>query len=443
MPIPLSASDVITVLDNKAKELAALYPALGLGLAGEVGTGAAIAGNSNKAIQGDGSTQYGLSNAELKAALVNGGNTTVQRLRWDTLFQQIGGYAVKALDAQVLASVPAGWTLSGAGSLHLLNNWLLRINAAHAGVPATPAAAGTLTATTSSAGAMPVTSAGNAPRIVHTLGGTNEWDESQPSPEATQVALTGTQNGYSYQIAGVVPAGVTWVKTYRGYLAGTAGIYYYDQKVTVTPGSAYPPILLTQSDSALLTLWTPPAWLSCLLRPEAAAIIALSYAPTGQTGIPAGQPLPVTAANMANPANVLLGPANGFLGIGNNTTPQGAQFGTHVVGSAFVPGAIGTANNAPTGLQGFAGALGLRARVTSPLDVAGTLTASYSYYDASHGFGNVQTATSAAVAFSGTAVGSLAVPVIPAGRLVISMSGDGAAGQSSGAWLWEAAPIRP
>ena len=443
MALPISASDAIIVLDNKAKELASIYAALGLGLAGEVGTASAIAAGTIKAIQGDGSTAYGLANADLKAALANGCNTTVQRLRWDALFQQIGGFAVKVLDAQIKASLPAGWTLAGPGSLHLLNSWLLRINGAHAATPATPAAAGTLTATTSAAGAMPLALAANAPRVVHTLGGTNEWDESLPSPEAAQVALTATQNGYSYQIAGPVPAGINWIKTYRGFFLGVAGVYYFDQKVTVTPGAAYPAVLITQPDAALLTGWTSPSWLSCVLRPEAAAIIALTYAVAGQIGVPVGQALPISAINMVDPANVLVGPSNAFLGLGNNTAPQGAQFGSRTIGSAFAVGALSQSNNAATGVQGFAGAIGLRARVTAALDVAGTIACTYSYYDAAHGFGNVQTATTAAAAFSGTAIGSLAVMVIPAGRLVIAITADTPTGQASGSYVWEAAPIRP
>jgi hypothetical protein len=442
MAIPVAATDVITILDSKSKELASIYTALGLGLAGEVGTAAATVALSNKSILGNGSAAFpGIANAELKASLSAVLSTTVQRLRWDTLFQGIGGAAVKALDAQVLATVPAGWTLTGPGSPHPLNNYLLRANGAHAGAPAAPAAAGTLTGTTTAAGAMPLTTAGNAPRFVHTLVGANEWDESLPSAEATQVALTGSMNAYSYQIGGNVPAGVTAVKLYRGYFLGGVGFYYLDQKVAVTATAAFPALVATQSDAALNAGWSPPAWLSCLLRPEAAALVALAYAITGQTGIPVGQPMPIVAANMTNPANVLLGPSNGFLGLGNPV--QGAQFGLRIVGSAFASGVISTLNNAPTGIQGFAGAIGLQARVTTPLDAAGTLSMTYAYYDAAHGYGNVQTATTAAVAFSGTGVGSLAVPVIPAGRLVISVSADAPTGQTSGAWIWEATSVRP
>lgn len=444
--IPLIASDVITVLDAYAREFAAAYPGLGLGLVGEVGTAAVAAINGKAQMLGgigaDGVTSYpGISNTDLKAALASGADVAIQQLRADALFQRLARSPIASLDNQVLTSLPAGWALSSPSSVHYINNWLLRVNAAHTGVPATPAAAGVLTATSTAGGAMPLTSAGSAPRVLHTLIGANEWDESQPSPEATQVAITGSQNGYTYQIAGLVPAGVTYVKVYRSFFNAAGAPYGYDQKVAVTPESAYPPIYLTQRDFSLQTQWNPPVWLSCMQRPEAAVISALAYALAGLSGIRAGQPLTLLAPNMMSPANVLLGPSNAFLGLGN--TVQGGQFGARTIGSAYVAGAISTANNAPTGVQGFAGAIGLQARVTSAIDAAGTIQATYTYYDAAHGYGNAQTATTSAVAFSGTAPGSLAVPVVPAGRLVVGIPSDNPAGQTSGAYIWEAAPIRP
>jgi hypothetical protein len=446
MAIPLIASDVLTTLDAYAVELAAAYPGLGLGLLGESGTAAAAAINGKAKILGgvgnDGVTVYpGIRNNDVKAQLALPLDAAIQQLRYDAVFQRVGRAPAAVLDTQVVTSLPTGWILSSPAGLHYLNNWLLRANAAHTGVPAAPAAAGVLTATSTAAGAMPLTSAPNAPRVLHTLVGANEWDESLPSAEATQVALTGTSNGFTYQIAGLVPAGTNYVKVYRSLFAAAGAPYGYDQRVPVTPGAAFPPILLVQSDPSLLMNWNPPSWLSCLIRPEAAVLIALAYSLGGLTGIRSGVPLMLLANNMVTPANVLLGPSNGFLGLGNQV--QGAQFGSRTIGSAYVPGAISNTNNAATGVQGFAGAIGLQARVTAPLDAAGTISATYSYYDAAHGYGVAQSATTTAVAFSGTAVGSLAVMAIPDGRLVISVSADTPSGQTSGGYVWEAAPIRP
>jgi len=441
MAIPLIVGDAITILDGYAKELAAVYPSLGIGKTGEVGTGASLAIAGKKAILGD-DTVMGIGNNDLKASLANALDGAIQGLRFDTLFQRIARSVISTLDTQIKNSLPSGWTLSSRGSLHYLDNWLLRANAAHTGVPATPAAAGVLAATTTSAGSMPLTISGNAPRILHTLSGANRWDESLPSAEATQVALVGSQNSYTYQIAGNVPAGVYFITVYRSLFASAGAPYGYDQQIAVTPGSPYPAISVVQSDASLVMKWNPPSWLSCPQRPEAAAIMALAYALSGASGIEAGVPLALLAGNMMSPANVLLGPSDGFLGLGN--TVQGGQFGGRTIGSAYVPGVISTANNAGTGVQGFTGAIGLQARVTSALDVAGTISATYTYYDAAHGYGVAQgPATTTAVAFPGVGVGSKAVMVIPAGRLVLSVSADTPSGQSSGSYVWEATPIRP
>lgn len=440
MAIPITATDVLTILDAYAKELAAAFPALGLGKSGETGTAAAAAIAAKTAILGN-DTTFGIGNNDLKSTLTRALDGAIQTLRYDTLFQNLARGIVSVLDTQIKNSLPTGWALTAPGSLHYLDNWLLRANGAHSATPATPAAAGVLTATTTSAGAMPLTSAGSAPRVLHTLVKSNRWDESLPSAEATQVALTGSQNGYTYQIPSNVPSGIYYVNVYRSAFGSAGAPYGYDQTVAVTPGATYPAISVVQADSSLQMKWNPPSWLSCMQRPEAAALVALAYALAGFGGIQEGVPLALLAGNMLTPANVLLGPATGFLGLGNQ--PQTAWFGSRTIGSSYVQGTLSTANNAPTSVQGYAGAIGLQARVTSALNAAGTIQCTYNYYDSAHGFGSAQSATTTAVAFSGTGAGSLAVPVIPSGRLIIGIPTDNPAGQSSGAYVWEAAPIRP
>lgn len=447
-----SAAQLITEFDQIGAVLENCYGTLGLGIAGETGTTAAQVAIARAAIVGDGTSgNPGLGNilGQNLAAPLDG---MAGYLRWDALFSRLGNQPVRLADDQIRNNVPSGWLLTDDTNIHYLNNHLLRMNAAHTGVPTTPTVTPTLAATTG--GALPNFTSGNCPRIVYTFCGVAEYDESLPSSPATGVACSGGNNALTVTIpgGGNVPAGVTLIKVYRGYVAGGVGIWYYDQKIAVTAGQPYAsyPITCTQPDSSLKNDTSPPVWISCLFKPPAACMVALAYSVTGGgnsflsliPGAPLpGVPLPLLAANMLTPQNVAFGPSNGFLGLGNNYAPQGAVFGTTVIGTGFTAGTLQAVNNAAAGLQGFGGTTLLRCRITAVCNAAPTVLIAYNYYDAAHGYGSVQTATIGGT-FSSAAVGTVLNLAVPAGRLVIAATGDTPSGAASGTYVTESQAIR-
>lgn len=432
----LTAAQIITETDGWAAVLATCYSALGLGVPGENGTASAAANALKTLTVGDGtSSNPGLGNiyAQNISPSLDG---VLNGIRWDSLIARLFRTLVSAADAQILQNVPSGWTFTSSTYPHLLNNQLLRSNAAHTGVPGTPATAGTLTSTNVAGGALPVVVSGSAPRVVHTLVGTNKWDESLPCPEATQVAIAGNNNSYTYQVAGTVPVGVTALNLYRGLVGGVAGTYYLDQTIVVTPGSAYPAVIISKPDSTLRQDWLPPAWLSCLIKPETSAIIGLAYSTQGFQ-VTSGPNF--TAANMVTPQNTALNPGSLFQGRGN---PSGSQiFGTTVIGTGFTPGSFPTVNNATNGVQGFAGTTKLQCRVTSVMNANAGVSLTYSYYDAAHGFGTAQTATITGT-FGAATVGTVLTLSVPAGRLVYAVTADSPSIAASGTYVIEAQSIR-
>jgi hypothetical protein len=438
-----NAAQMTTYFDALSTLFAGQFATIGLGGATESGTLAALAQYARKKVLGDGSVAFpGLGNAAWQAAVRPYFDALVSTLRYDALFAAKCRAMVTTLDGLILNNLPAGWKFIAPGGLtHALDANLTRINGSY-NAPATPTAAGTLTAINSAAGALPLTTAGSAPRVAHTLVGAYDYSESLPSPEATQVAIAAPSNAYSYQIAGSVPAGVKKVRLYRGAFAGASGgPYFWDQDVAVTAGSAYPALLVQQADAQLRLDWNPPAWLSALMTPEAALIIALAYATASVQPGAMGSPLQLQANGMLAPTNVALSPSNAFLGLGNPA--QSGQFGARTLGSAYTPYGFQTANNAAANVQGFAGGVGLQARVTTLLNGTLTVTPTYTYYDAAHGWGSPQTDVATGVGFGATAAGSLAVFSIPAGRIVQSVTGDSTSGTAtSGAYLYEAPYVR-
>jgi hypothetical protein len=438
-----STADIILCMDAFASQLKPQYGNIGLAAPGDTSSYAYLAANGTSKILGDGSTNYWLSNSVLKAKLKDPLAAWQGRSRYDSITAALRD-AITVIESQISGNLPSGWIFTGATQTHSLDSYLLRANAANANVPTTPASAGTLTATTNAAGSIATCSSGNGPRVVHTLVGASGYNESLPSALATQVALSGSQNAYTYQIASTVPAGVTFVRVYRGYVAGGANIYYYDQQVAVTPGSSYPAITIAQPDSQLRTDWVPPSWLSCLMSPESAAVFALAFASASQQSGAAVNPLVFSSGGQLSPDNVFLTPSNGFLGLGNQS--QSGVFGVDVVGTGYTAGTIATANSYLQNIQGFAGAGGvancLQARVTSVLDAAGTVAPTVTFFDAAHGYGNVQTATLAAATFSGTAVGQAAVFTVTNGRLIRTVTGVANVTTTSGQYLLEAIAAR-
>jgi hypothetical protein len=176
----------------------------------------------------------------------------------------------------------------------------------------------------------------------------------------------------------------------------------------------------------------------CPILPESALALALaySYAASGASWLP----LQLSAWGMLSPWNVILGPSNGVLGLGN--TEQSGQFGVRVIGTGYTQGGYATSNNSAGNAQGFAGAMGLRARITVATNALATLTPTYTYFDAAHGWGHPQTGVASAQAFTATSVGSFIDFDIPAGRIVQSVTSDTVSGAASGQYIYEAPPAR-
>lgn len=443
----LSPAALLLHTDALAQVLKAMAPYLGRNAPNESGTGAALAHLARLTTLGNGSSTYpGVTVPDFKANVRADFDALVGLLSWDKVFAKVKR-PLSELDSLVTNGIPSTWSfVDSTNQKHPFDLYLSRLNGAASAPVAGAPTAGTLTAANSSSGRMAECSSGQRPYLVHTLVGDKSWKETLPSGNATQVAIAAPNNSYTYQIAGTVPAGVYYVRLYRGYYGDSSGdTKYWFKDYPVTAGGAYPAIPIYEADAELRVDINPPSWLQCLMTPELAAWYALVFATAPPTG---DGPMQYAASGMLAAENVLLGPlvrssVNQILGLGN--VSQHGLFGTYVVGTGWTAAGILTANNATGNAQGFAGAYGtgtggLRARVTSVLNAAGTLTLTYTYYDSAHGWGDVRTDTGlVSASFTGTAVGSTATWSIPAGRIVLSATVTAAGGGlSSGTVVVEA-----
>ncbi len=421
----------------RSRVIEGAYSLLGRGLTSESNTFAALEAAAAIAILGDGTTANpGLGSAKWQQLVADLLRSAAASARYDIVFAR-EARLLSVLDDLVQAALPAGWRFSSPRSF---DGFLTRLNGAR-GAPATPSgyAPGVLNAVNSAAGALPSCSAGSAPRVVHTLVGASDEFETLPTSEAMQTAIAGSANGYRYQIAGTVPAGITKVRVYRTGFGASGAPYFWDQDVSVTSDSVYSAIAIQQPDSQLRSDLMPPSWMQCAVRPGAAALYALAFA--SAAGGSGGMAL--SPNGMISPGNVLLASANGFIGIGN--PPQSALFGqsllTGVGSSTYTPGAIAMVNNSATGLQGFAGAVGIRARVVSALNGTLTPTITINYCSAAGGWSVTESTAglTPSTGFSTGAVGDTAIFTLPAGQIVQSLAETGVAGTASaGAWVYEA-----
>jgi hypothetical protein len=245
------------------------------------------------------------------------------------------------------------------------------------------------------------------------------------------------QNGYSYQIAGTVPSGVSKVRLYRSlYGAASGGPYAWVMDAPVAAGSSYPAIALTAPDSAIRQDWQPPSWAVYLQAPETALLFGLAFAMSS-----AGS-LVYSANGQLNPLNVALGPATGQLGSGN--TPATGLFGMFILGTGYTANSFQAANTG--NIQGFAGGTGIQARVTTALNSASwTPTIAYTYFDATHGWGNAQTQAglTPSAGLTTGAVGDLITFSVPAGRIVQTAGVTAQSGSAtSGALVFESPQVR-
>lgn len=430
-------SQIITFTDSRGKILEVAAPVFGIGLSTETGTLALLEITSQTAILGDGSTSYGIGNQlwqqQIAHDLISAGFSE----RYDVWFSRQSSL-MQPLQSLVSSNLPSGWSFSN-------QNWfdahLQRMNGG-SGAPSTPPTVGVLTAAANTNGTLPNFASGNCPYVLHTLVGVSDQNESLPTGPSSQIALSGANNALSYQVTGTVPAGITKVRTYRTAVGATsAGPYYWDQDVLVTPTLAYPAILLLQQDSLLRQDWQPPSWMQCALRPSAACLFSLAYASIQPGGASSG-PMKFSTYNVISPGNVLLLPVNLFLGMGNQL--QSGIFGSSVATGAnaatFTPGAIQMANNVSNNVQGFAGAYGLRCRCTATFTGTLTPTITYTYFDATHGWGNMQTQTGVAASsgFNNSAIGATITFTIPAGRVVQTVVETSVSGTATvGSYLYE------
>jgi hypothetical protein len=438
MPTPTTglptAAQTILYTDALATNLVQAATAMGIGAVGESGTMSTVIATAISKILGDGSTNYGLGNPSWQQTITAPLQSAQGYERYDYLMNRQASL-MQVLDSLVTSYIPDGWSFIGQRPF---DAWLTRLNGATS-APATPPSAGVLTAATNVAGQLQNTSSGAAPRVLHTLVGANSQNESLATAEATQVAIAGANNAYSYQIAGTVPAGVFAVNTYRSFFGAGGAPYMFDKTTAVTPLAAYPAILILQNDSELRQDVLPPTWMQCCLSASAAAYYAFAYAVATVVGGPMAYN---TGTGMISPGNVLLGPANGYIGYAN--TAQSATFGSSVITGAststFTAGAIQTSNNPATNLQGFAGATGLRARTAAGFTGTATPTITYTYYDAAHGWGNIQTVTGVTPVsvFSTPGANAVITYTITAGRVIRSVTETSMSGTAtSGAYLFE------
>lgn len=445
--VPGSAADIQTVFDPVGRFVADHWAILGLGQPGESGTVASTAVRLYNTWMGDGSSaNLGIAQGRWREALQPFAADIRYRLRADVILRDRFRGALVLIDDLLKGTLPPGWDyLSSANTARMLDAHLTRLNGAYgckdinSGIA--PATAGTLAAANTTTGRIPPFAIGNCPYVVFCLVGDKDYQETPASPVTAQIALSGPNNSLTLSIAtpATVPVGTKKVRVYRTAVgAPNTGPFYWENDWPATAGSAWPAITLVKSDQELRQDTQPPVWMSCPILPESALALALaySYAAAGASWLP----VQLSGWGMLNPWNVILGPSNGVLGLGN--AEQSGQFGIRVIGTGYTKGGYATSNNGGGNVQGFAGGMGLRARVTVVLNALATVTPTYTYYDAAHGWADPQTATATGIAFLATAVGSYIDFSIPAGRIVQSVESDTCTGAASGSYIYEAPPAR-
>jgi len=382
-------------------------------------------------IAGDGTTSNpGLANSDLRGMSIATVTQLVGQYRYDVLFGQNLRKEFTNWDNWVLNNLPSGWSFTSS-SARPLSLWLLRGNACHANTPAAPTSTPSLTATTG--GQLAAVSSSNAPRVKVTYAstsGTTDWYESLPSSAASQVALSGVNNAYTFTLSGNATA-TGYMRVYRQLYnnAGASDPYYYDGQVAITNGVAHPAYTLTQADVQLRTDITPPVYMGGtagqgLILPESAALYLLSYATAQQGAGAASGLLSFNATAFMDPYNVALNPlytdsslTNAYLGVNN---PLSTALMGNWVSTAFTSGSVSTANIAAQARQGYGGAAnGVQLRVTGVLNNAATVTGwTYKYFDSTNPT-SLQTATITGQSLAlSAASGSTASLSITAGRLV-------------------------
>ena len=401
--------------------------------------------------------------------------------QYDRHYTRLSQQILLPLEQQIGNNLKGTWQYVVSGGCQTnLDAHLLRLNACHPGVLVALSGTLSLTAAYASSGNLRTCTSASCPYVVVTAVGTQDYHESVIGSTTSQIAISSSNNALRLAISGNVPATAPGkVRIYRTVYGGAStGPYYWDQDVVVTTaaGSAWPTIVATlvNSDAQLATDRQPPKFGCCFQPPETAFLFADAFS-SPPAIIPGNAYTPgsvtLVSSRMLNPFNVALNPsvlattlALGFNGLGNTAaigatldTPLGALatggvLGVSVLGTGFTAGAILQTNNAPLGLQGFAGAFGgagtatftIQARAIVALNGTRTPTISYTYYDYAHPGSNVQTATGlVGTAFSGSITNEIQTFTIPAGRLVTGITAESATGTAStGTVVYEGVPVR-
>ena len=442
----LLPADLILLMDGPiTRQLKQIYSAMGLDAPGEATSGATKYTTGRASILGDGSTTYGISNAQFKNLVATRTERGANFSHYDYYFSFQGSDYWNDIDNWIRNTLPPTWSFSGDG-YRPLDAALLRINANHAFAPATPATAATLIATTG--GSRPAVASGSAMRIVWTLVGDRSWKESLPSPASTQVAIVSPNSAYKIDLSAVsgnIPSGVQKIRIYCQVDGSSGGDpYFYNKEVSVTAGTAYstftsgsPLATITEADSTFNKFHRPPVYCGAQALPEAAFAYAIINASAGS--VP-GSPMKYGVSSQFQPSNVALNPINGFLGIANS-----AAHGTLAtwVATALTVGSIQKVNSYADRVQGFYGAVGgVQARTTATLNGTASITSiGYSYYDL----------TSPQVELTGTIAGPLSLTAaidstvdlaIPAGRVVTKINSNTVGTATTGTFVYEAKPLR-
>ena len=230
----LSAADTILYCDS----LAAVFR----GVVTSLPAVNALAKAAQTSILGDGGTNAGLSNGDVKAAIK--GNLPALVNAYDLTRVWAGQSALlSALDTQIRQSLPSAWNFLGnVSALHFLDAHLTRINAG-AGAPV-----GGQSHRWHTDGRLQ--RAGRAARVfvvamrpawciplwARRITGEPAHRRGHPG------GALGSQNILCVPDRGNRAAGVTKVRLYRGLVGGVAGVYYWLKDVAVTAGAAYPAI---------------------------------------------------------------------------------------------------------------------------------------------------------------------------------------------------------
>ncbi len=404
-------------------------------------------------VEGDGtSANPGLANSPLQSGLLTNLYQIYNQSRIESLaspyksaLSTINMAITQQLPSYVNNGIPSKWSMSTSG-VQTLDAWLRRINGTWLSGTMNaiaPSAAPSIAATTG--GSLPSVSSGNAPRIVFTWVYDTDWNESLPSAECTQVALTGSNSAYSLSSFPSPPTGATKVRLYRGLTGGSTGTYGYVTDVAIS-GGAVPTTIINLPDNSVRMDISPPSWMCCLMLPEFAYLYSLCGASLSGGANSLLPPASTVAYSIAN--NALLSERVTALGridglIGYNNPPSTAQLAQWTA-TTNTYGAIRIAVDTAQDLQGFLGAAGgLQARVTSALSGSATITnVAITYIDAAHP-NTPQTETLAGPFVLTSGVGStISIPLTTAGQICRSITGFSVAGATIGTFVIEASPLR-